>query len=73
MLNVLGLKLPDERSGVAAGGSLETTPASPLKKLWLIVELLVLFCAAPVAMHHVIRHEKIPIFVALLRCSHSRS
>ena len=54
------------RSGVAAGGSLETTPASVLKKVWLACELLALFCAAPVGMHYIIRHEKIPIFVALL-------
>lgn len=49
-----------------AGGTLERSDFSIGWRLWLAVELVVLFVAAPIVMHKVIQAERIPMFVALL-------
>jgi membrane protease YdiL (CAAX protease family) len=41
-------------------------PVSPLRRLWLALELLLMFVAAPLAMDWVIHSYRIPLFVALL-------
>ena len=51
---------------VAAGGTLHRAPPSAARRTWLIVELLVLFIAAPLAMDAAVHQAGIPLFVALL-------
>jgi hypothetical protein len=51
---------------VSAGGSRGTVAPSPARTAWLIIELALLFIAAPLAMHAAVHQARIPLFVALL-------
>lgn len=41
-------------------------PISPMRRIWLVVELLLMFIAAPIAMDWGIRSYGVPLFVVLL-------
>ena len=51
---------------VAAGGTLIRRPLTGARRAWLTVELVLLFIAAPLAMHAAVHQARIPLFVALL-------
>ena len=51
--------------GLAAGGTLTRKPLG-LWRAWRIAEMALLYVGAPLAMHHAVHQERIPLFVALL-------
>lgn len=48
-----------------AGGTIERRPVSMAWRVWLVLEMTILFGAMPLMMDHIIHAEKIPMFVAL--------
>ncbi len=51
---------------VAAAGTRLTAPPSAAWKVWLLIELALLFIAAPLVLHAAVHQARIPLFVALL-------
>jgi hypothetical protein len=51
---------------IAAGGTLIRRPLTGARAAWLVTELVLLFIAAPLAMHAAVHQARIPLFVALL-------
>lgn len=49
-----------------AVGTVSHGPVSPAWRLWLALELLLLFVAAPLAIDLIIKQERIPLFLALI-------
>lgn len=59
----------DRDDGFAAGGTLPRAPdvanPSPTRRLRLIVEIALIFVAAPLVMRHAVFHYNVPLFYAL--------
>ena len=51
---------------LTAAGTLRGEPANLARRVWLFIELLLLFVAAPLAMDALVHQQRIPLFVALL-------
>lgn len=49
-----------------AAGTVTQAVPSTARRVWLAIELLVLFVAAPIAMDVIVHQQRIPLFVALL-------
>lgn len=54
------------KEALRAGGTLSATKPSRLRRVWLTVELMLLYVGAPLAMTSVVHDHRLPIFVALL-------
>ena len=65
---VLGSKVGSDplRLDLAAGGTLARPPLTPARAAWLIVEMGLLFVAAPLAMHAAVHQARTPLFLALI-------
>ena len=62
-----GRMAPDTAgSQLVAAGTVRQEPASLARRLWLFIELLLLFVAAPLAMDALVHQQRVPLFVALL-------
>jgi uncharacterized protein len=51
---------------LAAGGTLDRGETSPSRKVWLALELALIFIGAPIAMREAVHGAHIPLFLALL-------
>lgn len=51
---------------LGAGGTLERGDPSPSRKVWLVIELAIIFIGAPIAMREAVHGAHIPLFLALL-------
>ncbi len=51
---------------VAAGGTLSQPELTRRRRVWLVVELTLLFIAAPLAMDWAVHEARIPLFIALI-------
>lgn len=51
---------------LSAGGTLDQYPASLARRRWLVLELVLLFIAAPLAMMEAVHTYRAPLFLALL-------
>jgi hypothetical protein len=49
-----------------AAGTVAQPAASALRRVWLVLELLILFVAAPLTLDYVMHQQRIPLFLALI-------
>jgi hypothetical protein len=54
------------REPLRAGGSLDAGEASPLRRVWLAVELSLIYVGAPLVVDSAVHDHRIPVFIALL-------
>ncbi|MFA5949733.1 MAG: CPBP family intramembrane glutamic endopeptidase [Hyphomicrobium sp.] len=51
---------------LSAGGTVESPPAGPVRRVYLALEMAVLYGAVPIGLHFLMQAERIPIFFALI-------
>ncbi len=56
----------DDDRVLSAGGTLTRPELTTARRLWLSVELILLFIGAPLAVHWAVHGEGVPVFAALL-------
>jgi hypothetical protein len=54
------------KEALGAGGTLSTTEPSHLRRVWLTVELALVYVGAPLAMMSAVHDHRLPVFVALV-------